>query len=118
MAGRPRWEVQRAEQPRCLGDIRDDLLAVPGVIAEGNHIRPRGEQRAGHVRRKAEAVRGVLRVDDRKVDAQIPTQTRQPRGHRIPAGAADHVAQKKYPQVSPPHRMMPFSVATASSRMS
>ena len=71
------------------------------MVAQGDDVGAGGEQRARHVGRQAEAVRGVLGVDHREVDPQILAQTRQPGGDRIPAGAAEDVAQKQYPHISP-----------------
>ncbi len=64
---------------------------MPSVIDVG----ARGEQCVGHVGREAEAVRGVLGVDDREVDAQRLPQPRQRHAHGITAGASDHVAQEQ-----------------------
>ena len=43
-------------------DVGDDLLAVPGVVAERDHVGAGGEEGARHVGRQAEAVRGVLAI--------------------------------------------------------
>ncbi len=50
---------------------------------------------------EAEAVRGVLGVDDGEVDPQVLAQLRQTGSHGIPAGPANHVTQKKYSHISP-----------------
>ena len=46
-------------------------------------------------------MRGVLGVDDGKVDPQVLAQSRQPCRDRIPAGSADNVTQKEYSHISP-----------------
>ena len=71
------------------------------MVAEGDDIGPCGEQGSGHVRGKAEAVRGILSVDDGKLDPQILPQAGQSCRDRLPAGSAEHITQKKYPQFSP-----------------
>jgi hypothetical protein len=38
------------------------------VVAEGDHVRPRGEELVGELSRDAGAVGRVLAVDDREVD--------------------------------------------------
>ena len=88
-------KIQRAQQPRVLGDVGDDLLAVPGVVAQRDHVGAGGEQRARHVGGQAEAVRGVLGVHHREVDAQRLAQPGQRGGHRLAAGAPDHVADEQ-----------------------
>ena len=94
-ARRPGWKIHRAEQARRLRDKGNDLLAVPGVVAQRDHVRPGGEQRLRHVGAQPEAVRGILGVDDRQVDAQRRAQPRQGRRHRLATGAPDHVAQEQ-----------------------
>ena len=78
-----------------VADEGDDLLAVPGVVAEGDDVRPGFEHRPRHVRRQAEAVRGVLPVHDRQIDAQPSAQLRQRGEHRLAAGAPDNIAQEQ-----------------------
>ena len=75
--------------------IRDDFLAVPGVVAQRDHVGAGGEQRARHFGRQAEAVRGVLGIHHREVDAQARAQVGQRGGDGFAAGAADHVAQEQ-----------------------
>jgi hypothetical protein len=62
------------------------------VVAERQHVRPRREQGLRHVGGEAEAVAGVLGVDDGQVDPQRLPQFGQGRGGALPAGAADGVA--------------------------
>ena len=115
---RARRIVQRTEQPGGLGDVGNDLLAVPGVVAQRDHVGAGGEQRGRHVGSEAEPVRGVLGVHHGEVDAQ----------RRRSLGSDVATASRPVrPTTSPMNRMRihlslqkitPRSVATASSRSS
>ena len=65
------------------------------MVAQRDDVRPGGEQRARHLRREAEAVRGVLGVDDRQIDPQRRAQHGQGGSRGLAAGAADDVAEKQ-----------------------
>ena len=114
-ARRARRIIQRPEQPRSLGDERDNLLTVPRVVAQRNHVGPGGEQCARHLRRQTEPMRSILRVDDREIDRQTPSQSRQ----RAPQPSLAPIGRRRHPEtvssIQPPKRTMPRSVATASS---
>ena len=113
-AGRAGRIVQRPEQARGLGDEGNDFLAVPGVVAEREDVGAGGEQGARHLGRQAEAVRGVLGVDHREIDAQPRAQVGQRGGDGVAAGATDHVAQEQDAHLSlRRQRITPRSVATA-----
>ena len=88
-------EVERSDDPLLLRDIGYDLLAVPGVVAEGYRIRSGGEQGVRHVWCEAETVRGVLPVDHRHIGGKLVLETRQGGDHRFPSGPAYHVTQVK-----------------------
>ena len=90
------WKIHRADQARGLGDVGYDLFAIPGVIAECDHVGAGGEQRIRHIRGETEAVRGVLGVDHRKLDAKRV---------RSPGSLAATASRPVRPTTSPMNRM-------------
>ena len=92
---RARREVERADNPGLLRDVGDQLLAVPGVVAQRDRVGAGGQDGFGHVGRQAEAVAGVLAVDHHQVGAQVGAQLGQAGGNGVTAGAADDVAQEQ-----------------------
>ena len=78
-----------------LGQVGDDLLAVPGVVAERQHVGAGGEQRLGHLWAEAEAVRGVLGVHHHQIEAKGGPQAGKGGGDGLPAGAAEDVAEEE-----------------------
>lgn len=117
-AGRARRVVQGADHARFLLEVGDDLLAVPGVIAQRQHIRPGGKQRARHLGRQAEAVRGVLRIHHHEVEREVAPQARQGRPHRVAPRPPHDIPEKEDPHAAPMQCTSPRSVAIRSKRIS
>ena len=63
-AGRRGGEVRGPDDPLGAGEVRVDLLPPPGVVAERDHVRARGEEALGELRRDPDAVGDVLAVQD------------------------------------------------------
>ncbi len=57
-------EVGRAHDPRLGVEIRIDLTAVVGMVAERDRVDPRGQQLIGGLGCDAQPARDVLAVDD------------------------------------------------------
>ena len=51
-------------------DVGQQVLAVPGVVAEREHVGTGGEQGVGHVGRQAEAVAGIFGVYHHQIQGQ------------------------------------------------
>src|SRR5687767_12322676 len=87
-------KVGRAQQQVLLGDVLDDLLLVPDVVAGREHVSALIQHLLGHRRRDAEAAGGVLAVDHAEVDgvllAQPRQELRQRRSPGLPEDVADH----------------------------
>ena len=73
-AWRAGGEVHRADDPVLGLQVGDDLLAVPGVVAQGDDIAAGQEEGARHVRREAEAVAGILAIHDHQFGAELGPQ--------------------------------------------
>jgi hypothetical protein len=65
------------------------------VVAERDHVGSRRQQALGELRRDADAVGGVLAVDDAETDLQLLAEAVQPLLERAPAGDADDVADEE-----------------------
>ena len=103
-AGYPAGEVGRAEDIPVLLQKVGDLDAVPGVVAQSNHVRPCVVEAAGLSGGDAHH-RRVLPVDHGKVDVLRLFQLPQAAGQDILAPLAAHVAYRKYIQQ---HTMPPW----------
>ncbi len=60
-------KIERAKQTRFRGEIGDDFALVPGVIAQGDDVRPGAHEVDREARGNAVAARRVLAVDDEEV---------------------------------------------------
>ena len=69
-AGRAGLQVERADEARLAGNIADQLLLVPDVVARGQHVDPGVEERLADLDRDAETGGGVLAVDDERIELQ------------------------------------------------
>ena len=65
---------------------------APDVVARRDDVGSGGEELLGELRRKPDAVGGVLAVDDAKTDAQLVAELRQAGFDRAPAGGTEDVA--------------------------
>ena len=103
-AGHPSGVVGRAENiPVLLQKIRD-LNAVPGVVAQGDHVGP-GVVEAPCLPGCDAHHRGVLPVDHGEVDVLRLSQLLQAAGQNILAPLSAHIPHRKHIQqhgVSPP----------------
>jgi len=77
--------------------MRQHLLLVEGVIAEGHAIGPRFEQEPGMLRCQPDAGRGILAIHHDEIEAPFAAQAGQPRGDGGPAGPPHDIAQKQDP---------------------
>src|SRR5690606_8556536 len=113
-------EIQRAQQSWIAVDVADDFPLVPDMIPGGDDVHARVVKLAADRGRDAEAVCGILTVQDHQIDVELAAEPGQSLADRIPATAADHVTQKKQPHPNPfqPERVTrraPSSVTTQSS---
>src|SRR5256885_587993 len=87
--------VRRPDYPLALLQVRNDLAATPGVVAEGDRVDPRREHLVGELGRDADAVREVLAVEDAKIRAQLLAQRWEPLLDCAPAWHADRVRDEE-----------------------
>jgi hypothetical protein len=64
-------QVGRPDDPIAALQVREELTARPGVVAEREDVGAGGEQLLGELRRKPAAVGRVLGVDDAEVGAEL-----------------------------------------------
>ena len=95
--GRARGKIRRADEPRVLVEVRQDLALVPAVIAAGHHLNAVAEQIVGEVGRDAESGRRVFAVGDDEVDLVMPDEGGQAPADQLAAGLADDVADEEQP---------------------
>ena len=88
-------EVGRAQDPIVGGQIRVDLAPVIGVVAQRDRIDARREHLVGDLRGDPQAARRVLAVDDHERGRVALAQDRQAVEQRVPADAADDVADEQ-----------------------
>ena len=93
--GRPLRIVERTEQARVFGDVADGLPPVPDVVAGGDGVGAGLVERPADLLGDAEAVGGVLAVDEDEIEAEALSQLGQPLAHDVAAGAADDIAAIK-----------------------
>ena len=87
--------VGRANDALLSVEVRVDLLAMVGVVAQRDDVDAGAEQLVGDLRRDAQAARDVLGVDHdegRRVALDEPGQQGE---QRAAAEAADHVADEE-----------------------
>jgi hypothetical protein len=65
------------------------------VVARRDHVGAGGEELLGQLGGQADAVRGVLAVDDAEVDPQLVLELGQPVRDRPPAGRAEDVTDEE-----------------------
>ena len=100
-AGALRGEIGRAHQALDAADLSGELLLAPGVVAEGDRVRPGFEdllrQRGGYARARG----AVLGVDDRRRGAAACLEPLELAPEDPPAGVADHVADHQHRHLRP-----------------
>jgi hypothetical protein len=71
------------------------------VVPGGDGVRARREDLLGQLGGQADAVGGVLAVDDAEVDRKLVPQLGQPRLDRPATGRAEDVTEEEDPQLGP-----------------
>jgi len=84
--------VGRPQDPLLVVEVRVDLLAVIGVVAERDDVDARGEELVGDLRRDPEAAGDVLAVHDDERRRVALAERRQQAEERAPPDAADEIA--------------------------
>ena len=93
--GVPGGIVGRAHEARLARDEHERLALVPGMVAEGDGVRPGQEQVVADRLGDAEAAGRVLAVDDDAVQAPALAQPRQAIRDREAPGPSDDVAEEE-----------------------
>ena len=86
--------VGRSDQARLAHDVGQGLALVPGMVAQGQHVRARVEDFARGVLGDAEAARRILGVDHHEIQLQVAAQAGQVVGKAVAAGLAHHIAEE------------------------
>ena len=94
-SGRARRVVDRAQQPRVAVDVADDLALVPDMVAGGDDVDAGRVELCADFVGQAEAVRGVLGVDDDEVERKVAAQRGQVFEYDVAARPADDIAADK-----------------------
>src|SRR5690554_4573476 len=68
----PRWKIGWAQNPRFFIEIIIYFFFIPDMVATGDHIGAHIQEFLGDGSRQTEATRGVLAVDDDKIDLTLP----------------------------------------------
>ena len=87
--------VCRPDHPLALLQVRNDLAATPGVVAERDRVDAGGEHLVGELGRDADPVRKVLAVQDAEIGLQLFAQGRQALLDGTTAGHADRIRKKE-----------------------
>ena len=95
MSGLAAQEVGRAQDPRLGVQIRVDLAAMVGVVAERDRVDSAREQLVGGLWRDPQPARDVLAVDHDEGRIEALAQQRQALEQRAPADAADEIADEQ-----------------------
>ena len=90
-------EVQRPQQPRVAVDIADDLAPVPDVVAGGDDVDAAVIELGADLVGDAEAVRGVLAVDDDEIEPSSWRSRGMCGDDRVAPGPPHHVAAQQQP---------------------
>src|SRR5579883_1313824 len=81
-------------QPRLAGQVIEDLLLIPDVVAGREHVDPHGEEILGDRRRQPEPARRILGVGDRQVDLIAALDILQMIRHDAPPRRPENVADE------------------------
>ena len=94
-AGITLGEIGGANQSRLVRDELVNLLAIPTVVAAGNHFNSALQQLLGDARGDAEARSGIFAISDDQVDMLVLDDVGKAVAHNLSAGRADDVADKE-----------------------
>jgi len=95
VAGLRAQVVGRAQDPGLVVEVRVDLLAVIGMVAQRDDVDSGAEQLAGDLRRDPEAAGDVLAVDDDERGRVALAQPGEQREQRPAPEAADEIADEE-----------------------
>ncbi len=93
--GVPGGKLIGPQQARIAVDIGNDLAPVPDMVAGGDDIDAAGIEFGADLVGDAEAVRGVLAVDDDEIERQFAAQARQMRADHLAPRPPDHIAAQQ-----------------------
>jgi len=119
VAGLDAQEVRWAQDPRLGVQIRIDLAAMVGVVAERDRIDSPREQLLSGLRRDSQAARDVLAVDHHEGRVKTLSQQRQAVEQRAPADASDEIPDEedsRPPTRSPADLRLSHTLAMAGGR--
>jgi hypothetical protein len=88
-------EVRGARDARARLEHRDEVAVPPDVVACRDHVGARGEELLGELGGEADAVRGVLAVDDAEVDPELVPELGQPLRDGAPAWRPEDVTDEE-----------------------
>ena len=87
--------VRRPDHALALLQVRNDLAATPGVVAEGDRVDAGGEHLVGELGRDADAVREVFAVEDAEIRAQLLAKRGEALFDGATAGHADRIRNEQ-----------------------
>ena len=96
LAGRLHRIVDGAQDAFRALQIADEFLAVPDVIAAGDHIDAVVVEFAGDVLGESESAGGVLGIGDDQIDLAVAYQRRHHFGGRLPARSGEDIGDEEY----------------------
>src|SRR4051794_15929249 len=108
--------VVRAQQPRLAIEVGEDLAAVVGVVAQGDHVDAGAEQLVGGLRGDPHPARAVLAVDHDEGRLVALAQHRQQVQEDLSTRPADQVAHEKDRCCRAHHRYFDRAVMADESR--
>ena len=98
VSGRPGARVRRTDDRFTSREVVPDSVAAIRVIAERDHVGPRGQQLVRELRSDACPVGDVLAVDDAEVGTELVAQARQAFFDGTPAGGAEDIREEEESQ--------------------
>ena len=101
-SGKAGAEVRGPDHAVGGGEVREDLVAGPRVVPQGNDVGSGSEQAVGELRRDTATVRCVLSVHDAELDRELVAKPRQPTLDRSGSGRAEHIGDEEDPQRGSP----------------
>ena len=93
--GIPVGKVCRAQQARLVGNVLEDFLAVPDMVASGKYFHAGGEQLFDETRRDAEAGSGVLAIGNHQIHFLLRDDVGKAFPDDLPAGRTDDISNEK-----------------------
>jgi hypothetical protein len=94
-------EVRRAEESVARLEERNQVAVPPDVVPRRDRISARREDLLGQLGGQADAVCGVLAVDDAEVDVELVPQLGQLRLDRPPPRRPEDVTEEEDAQLGP-----------------